>query len=71
MVLLLPLVATIAGGGRRKDISREGGWDSFSPVISVDDTGVGGIAPRGISRADKVLQMTVDPMLRDDRVKVV
>lgn len=50
VVVLLPLVATIAGGGNRKDISSEGGWDSFSLGISVDDTGVGGSVTRGIPR---------------------
>lgn len=48
-VFLLPLVGTIAGGGKEKDISSEGGLDSCSPVMSVDDDGVGGRATRGIA----------------------
>lgn len=55
----------MAGGGKRKDISSDEGWDSFSPVISVDDAGVGGSVTRGISSDENRLQMTAGPILRD------
>lgn len=55
-VFLLPLVGTIAGGGKEKDISSEGGLDSCSPVMSADDDGVGGRVTRGIPRIEKTVQ---------------
>lgn len=55
----------MAGGGKRKDISSDEGWDSFSPVISVDDAGVGGSVTRGIPSDENTLQMTAGPILRD------
>lgn len=56
IVFLLPLVATIAGGGSRNDISSEGCRESFSLAISVDDTGVGGRVTRGMAREEQSVE---------------
>lgn len=47
--LLFVLASAMAGGGRRKAISRDESWDPVSAVMSVDDTGVGGRVTRGIT----------------------
>lgn len=38
----------MAGGGRAKDVSREERRESFLPMMSVEDAGVGGRPGRGM-----------------------